>query len=120
EGWTSPMKPAAKILAGVVLMMAVLHVRGLSDALAASVGSRTDLPNFDLRRQAGSVVAATDADRAAALAKLKSLVPDVKVDYDDVVGSPSWIIAPHGFLTGPAGGGAAIAAGTLARFSPTD
>lgn len=56
----------------------------------------------------------------AALAHLKSLLPDAEVDFDELVGSPKWISSRRGFLTGTNGAGGGISAGALAKFGTND
>lgn len=38
----------------------------------------------------------------AGAAKLHGLIPGVRIDIDEVVGSPAWVMSPAGFLSGPA------------------
>jgi uncharacterized repeat protein (TIGR01451 family) len=78
------------------------------------------LPDFD-RRQAKAAKefrAAGEQRQAAAL--LAQAVPGLRVSFDEVVGSPRWVWAPEGFLSGPGGKGGAIGAAALAAFPAND
>jgi len=71
------------------------------------------LSNFDAR--GGRVASDTDgpATNAAAQTHLKALIPDVQLDFDPVIGSPSLISARAGFLTGPDGKGRGVSQATV-------
>jgi len=113
------MKLAAKMAVVTALVACLVYLRGLTDALAATLPTRPELPDFDVRTQNASALAVPTVDRAPALANLKARVPDVKVDFDDITGSPAWIRSERGFLTGTNGGGA-VSSQTLARYSAAD
>src|SRR5580692_2492226 len=98
------IKLVARLLVGLALAVAVLHLRGLTDALAATLPNRPELPDFDVRTH-NAPTAAAMVDHSPALASLKAVVPDVEVDFDEITGSPSWIRSEHGFLAGTNGGG---------------
>ncbi len=98
----------------------LLLVLSLSDVLASSPQPESELPDFDQRLEILAQSAPPVPDHRAALAKLKTRLPDVRVDFDELLGSPKWISSAHGFLTGPNGGGGVISTKTLAEFSTSD
>ena len=112
------MKQAAKQLLRIALLGGSIHLFGLISA-AAAYPTRPQLPDFDARTQNALPAAPPAVGRAPALAKLTARVPDVKVDFDEITGSPAWIRSEQGFLTGTNGGGA-VSAPALARFSAAD
>lgn len=65
-----------------------------------------ELPNFDLREQAGPEV--VDAARGQARARIKAAVPGVKIERDTLLGSPKIISSTRGFLSGPDGAGGGV------------
>ena len=109
------MKQAAKVLFEITLLGGSLHFFGLTSVAAAAFPIQPLLPDFDARTQTTSPA----VDHAQALANLKARVPDVQVDFGEIIGSPAWIRSEHGFLTGTNAGGA-VSAPALARFSTTD
>lgn len=112
------MKLAAKFALKIALVGGALCLCGVANALSATLPTRPQLPELDARTQKTSA-SFPQIDRAPALARLAARVSEVKVDFDDITGSPAWIRSPHGFLTGTNGGGA-ISRQSLARFSTTD
>src|ERR1700722_7319326 len=100
------MKQVAKLLLGIALLGGSFCFRALTDVSAAAFPNPPQLPDFDARTQNASLPASPAVDRAPALANLKARVPDVKVDFDEITGSPAWIRSEQGFLTGTNGGGA--------------
>ncbi len=80
--------------------------------------AQSPLPNFDGRTT--TLSATMSPEKLAALEHLRQLVPGVKVEFDPVGRAPKMVAATDRFLTGPAGGGAAISASTLARFPVSD
>lgn len=71
-----------------------------------------ELPNLDLR--------AVGADGAAAVNTLKSRVPALQVYFDEHLGTPKWIVAQNGFLSGPGASGRAISPQTTAIAGTND
>ena len=113
------MKLTAKLLLGTALLCGLPRLLGPTGASAAAYPTRAHLPDFDSRVQNASPQTPASVDHAPALANLKARVPDVKVDFDEITGSPAWIRSEQGFLTGTNGGGA-VSAQRLARFSAMD
>src|SRR5262249_53666673 len=96
--------------------IAVLLMTGLSPAWAILQPNRPELPNFDKRPRGAANEAEADESRRAALARLTSrLNNSVNVDWDEVIGSPAWIRATNGFLSGPNAEGGAISAETARK-----
>ncbi len=111
------MKLALKFGLGTTLLFLL---RGPAGASAATAPTRPQLPDFDLRTQTKSIPAVSAAtNRASAIGKLAARVPDARVDFDDITGSPAWVRSEHGFLAGTNGGGA-FSAQALARFPASD
>jgi uncharacterized repeat protein (TIGR01451 family) len=87
---------------------------GLDSALGILPSNQPDLPNFDKRAGAGGGGDSMDHGQKAALGRLQARIPDVKVTWDQVAGTPKWIASSGGFLTGPNGQGQGVTAGTAA------
>ena len=92
----------------------LLFTTGALMAFIAPPGN--ELPNFDVRRPGADAAAAVE--KRSAVSALRSLLPEARVDFDERVGTPRWIVVERGFLTGPGGRGrgvgptaAALAAG---------
>jgi hypothetical protein len=85
----------------------------------AQAQAQAELPSFDQRAITANSLTTAEGQRAA-LAHVRSLLPDAQVDFDELVGSPKWIRSPRGFLTGTNGAGGGISAGTLAKFGTND
>lgn len=103
---------------GVLLLLPLLL--SPCDASASPPQPDSELPNFDQRTDINAQPAAPSLDHRAALANLKTRLPDAQVDFDELLGSPKWISSPHGFLTGPNGSGGGISTKALSEFSSTD
>ncbi|HEX8281254.1 MAG TPA: M36 family metallopeptidase, partial [Chthoniobacterales bacterium] len=121
---TTPLRFAARISAlpaaarGAILLLAALATGPLSAA------PRSDAPqNFD-RRAAnptgakGAVSSQAEAQAAGDL--LRSRVETAVIDADPILGTPKFIRATRGFLTGRDGEGVAVSAQTAATLSPAD
>ena len=108
------------ILRKLALTVALLLTLSLTGARAFASQTQAELPNFDKRQEIISLSAAPALDHRAALANLKARLPDARVDFDELLGSPKWITSVHGFLTGPEGRGGGISPKTLAEFSADD
>ena len=78
------------------------------------------LPNLDKRQKRAPQPAALPADQAAAVAELRAQVPNLRVDFEPVTGSPKSISAVEGFLSGQDGQGKGISTGSLAGFAADD
>lgn len=101
-----------------------LVAAGLGFPLAAwsfQKPQRQQLPNFDKRLQAAAVAPAVDPVRAAAAAAdLRAKVPGVRIDMDPLLGTPKFVGATTGFLTGPSGSGNGVRPQTAAAFAGDD
>ena len=93
---------------------------GLASAPGFQKSELPELPNFDRRAQNGAAVRAADAGHRAALAQLQAGVPEAKIALDPVRGTPKWIAAPHGFLSGRNGVGRGISPASLAGLAAND
>src|SRR5262245_16851191 len=56
------------------------------------------LPNLDKRRDNVSTARPLPVEKAFALAQFKTLLPNARVDWDPLLGTPKFIRAAHGFL----------------------
>jgi uncharacterized repeat protein (TIGR01451 family) len=111
------MKSLWRISCGVIVSSCCLF--GTNTARAFAPPQHGQLPNLDLRaRDAGTKAAATN--RNATVAQLTAAVPDVRVDFDEVIGSPKWVLSRGGFLSGPSAQGRAISPATARLFSSDD
>jgi hypothetical protein len=78
-------------------------------AFAYKPPAEPPLPNFDQRLTAHvSRTKAAIPARDAALGQLRGRVPDVQIEFDEVIETPRWIASPRGFLTGPDAQGRAV------------
>jgi hypothetical protein len=91
----------------------------VTNAMAAP-GRHAELPNFDQRLAPASLVANPTNDFSLALANLKSSLPDARVDFDEILGSPAWIISTRGFLSGTNGVGRTVSPAAAVSFPATD
>src|SRR5690349_19741002 len=71
-----------------------------------------ELSNFG-KRAVGAVSAAA-VDRATAKNVLQARVPGLQVYFDEHLGTPKWIVAGSGFLSGPGASGLTISPQTTA------
>lgn len=101
------------ILAAAVLVLS-------SRAHGFQQPGREPLPDFDLRQTQQLSGQKPSSERALAETALRLWVPDVKVDFDPLSGSPRSIASTTGFLTGPSGEGKGISPATLAKVRPDD
>ena len=85
---------------------------------SAETGS---LPNFDRRLETTktSQPAVANAAREKAASLIRARVQEVRIDSDELLGSPKFIASTRAFLTGANGSGGAVSAATAAAF-PTD
>ena len=58
------------------------------------------LTNLD-KRVTEQPKAALTPERTAALDKARRRIPDLQIDFDDIIASPKWIRSQKGFLTSP-------------------
>src|SRR5580693_9425637 len=87
-------------------------------SVASAARAAWELPNFDGR--IASETATSLTNRAPALAQLRSRLPGVNVDFDELLSTPSWISSTRGFLSGPGGEGGAISSQSLASVPAGD
>ena len=87
--------------------------------VAQTAPPRVPLANLDARTSAAPLLVAPET-AAAAAESLRRAVPGLMVEFDRVSGAPKMISSTEGFLTGPDGKGATIAAKNLAGFSAAD
>jgi hypothetical protein len=59
------------------------------------------LPNFDRRIEFAPQRAALDPQRQAAADQLRARIPAARIDLDEVLAAPKWVLNTEGFLTGP-------------------
>ncbi|HZQ48164.1 MAG TPA: hypothetical protein VFC07_14200, partial [Verrucomicrobiae bacterium] len=109
-----------RILRWTALLGAALLALGPAHAFALPSQAEVELSNFDKRLENIHPSAASAMDHRTALANLRGRLPEARVDFDELIGSPKWISSPHGFLTGPDGHGGGISARSLAEFSTDD
>src|SRR5678815_8893 len=87
---------------------------------AYSNGKQKALPNLDKRPRQQPPSAEAAAEQRLALTRLQERAPGIKVEFDEVVGTPRFISSPHGFLTGAEGKGGTIGAAALEAFPAND
>jgi hypothetical protein len=108
------------IIGGFGLACSFLLLPGLVEAADVSNRSAPGLVNFDKRTRADTAADKTASDLAIASEKLKAAIPGVRIDHDETLGTPAWIVSTHGFLSGPGGEGLGIAAEPAASFPADD
>src|SRR5215831_7340820 len=82
-------------------------------AMAFWAPNGPELPNFD-KRAVGADSAAVE--RATAKNVLQARVPGLQVYFDEHLGTPKWIVAGSGFLSGPGASGLTISPQTTALY----
>jgi hypothetical protein len=107
------------ILGGIGLACSFLLLPCLVEAVEVPGRSAPELANFDKRAHGASMADAPSRDYSIGLEKLKAAIPGVRIDRDEILGTPAWIVSTRGFLSGPGGQGLGIAPETAAAF-PTD
>jgi hypothetical protein len=81
----------------------------LPQAWAVLPNPNGPLPNHDKRKEAPKpAVSVPNTARQNARALLESRVPGLQISTDNVLGTPRWISAQRGFLTGPQGEGGGL------------
>jgi len=80
---------------------------------------REPIPDFD-QRAAAPVDSAARTQQQAALTRLRGQLPTVEVSFDPLRGSPKFIHARDGFLTGPDGKGRAVSGQGAAAIPAND
>jgi uncharacterized repeat protein (TIGR01451 family) len=79
-----------------------------------------ELPNFDRRQEQADREEVVSGDQRLAADRLRGLLPGVKIQFDPLTGTPNYISAAEGFLSGHNGEGKAISATAAAAFSKAD
>src|SRR2546425_12199126 len=75
------------------------------------------LPNFDKRAASAHNLDAVSAEQRAAAEQLRARLPQVRVDFDPLLGAPKLISAGEEFLSGTNGRGKAISAAVAQSFA---
>ena len=100
---------------GIVLVAVVLGLAGAT-AVSAAV-DRSSLTNLDQRLARPRP--GPRPEQSAAHEALKQRLPKAVTDFDPALGTPKWVHARDGFLTGANGAGGAVARETAQRFEKT-
>lgn len=108
------------ILAGLALACSFLSLPSWVEAADVPGRSALESANFDKRARADTKADAPVSDYSVALAKLKAAIPGVRIDQDEILGTPAWIVSTRGFLSGPGGEGLGVAPETIASFAAGD
>ena len=87
-------------------------------AMAFWAPNGPELPNFDKRAVGADSAAAIE--RAPAKSALQARVPELQVYFDEHLGTPKWIVAGSGFLSGPGASGLTISPQTAALYATND
>jgi hypothetical protein len=89
---------------------ALLLLLGFWPNTAVSFGppSQPRLPNFDKRQDGAAKEQRLSEAGAAAAERLRARVPHLRIDLDEVLGTPKMVGSPDGFLSGPNGEGRGI------------
>src|SRR5512145_2289571 len=99
------------------LLFTFLLVLATPSAMAFREPPGTELVNFDTR---APTAAAAIEERSAGVHRLRARLAEVRIDFDERLGTPKWITAANGLLTGPGGSGKAISMETAAAFGAND
>lgn len=117
-----PHRFGTALLLGVLALMSA----ALGPHVQAAEQQQDILLNFDRRIAASANAApravALPAERVNAEAKLRDRVPALRLERHPILGSPKWIAAREGFLTGSDGTGLAMAGAAASRqpLAPND
>ncbi|MEY4918542.1 MAG: hypothetical protein RL616_2455, partial [Verrucomicrobiota bacterium] len=109
------MKPSLLKLFGLCVL--------LSDGFAANAfqhPEQSELPNLDVRQNAAPNTNQISAAHEAGVSRLMTKIADVRIGLDDRQPRPNFVARRDGFLTGPAGSGAAISPTALNKFPVAD
>lgn len=96
----------------VVLVVALLCCA--RPTLLHSAEEASSLTNFDVRTSAPAKARPAEQERGHS--KLKDNIPGASADFDKVLGTPKWVHAGGGFLTGENGQGKGVTAETAKKF----
>ena len=109
------MKLCILAIAYSVFLISALH------SIAAYIPLKAGaLENFDKRAVQRRNPREAANEQGAALAQLQAQPGEIKVEFDEIIGSPRLISPVHGFLTGPEGKAGAIALAALQAFPAND
>ena len=99
-----------KVQIAVVLLACLSPLR--------SPAATDSLPNFDKRldQAKANQLAVSDAAKENAASVIRNRVKDVRIDTDEIPGSPKFVASTREFLTGANGSGGAVSATTAAAF----
>jgi hypothetical protein len=81
-----------------------------------SPAATDSLPNFDKRLEQAKAnqLAVVNAAKANAASVIRNRVKDVRIDTDEILGSPKFVASTRGYLIGANGRGTAVSAATTA------
>ena len=97
--------PPRRALAGAAVFL--ILVTFAADSFGFDKPGHAEIANFD-KRTAAANEKELKGDRAAAGDRLKQRVPKIQIELDEVRGTPKFVAAPNGFLSGPNGEGRGI------------
>ena len=102
----------------LVLLMALLLMP--ASARAYQHPAHDELPDLDKRLDRLPKVKAPTPARIAETMKLQAQVPGLRVEQDEIRGSPKHIASTRGFLTGPKGEGKSVPSARVQKFPASD
>lgn len=110
---------------GRVCMVLLLGMAWPSVVQGITPANRQELPNLDKRAEAALVARQLAVDqgkavRQQATEQLKARLRAVQVDEDELLGTPKFVRALDGFLTGPGGEGRAVKPETVRALAAND
>ena len=100
-------------------MLFVLATLAIVSVVRAIDSDHEVLPNFDKRSEVHAAKARVAPD-AKAVARIRAQVKYVQCEMDAITGSPAFIMARRGFLSGADGKGRAIPAAAIAKVPAGD
>src|SRR5690349_5609669 len=95
------MKSYKETLRKFFIVYASLLVVTWADAQSFVASKQAELANFDKRSGTTGAGQARGVSGDAGEAHLRAVIPDVKIDRDEILGTPQWITSPRGWLSGP-------------------
>lgn len=102
----------------LVLLLALMLTPGR--ALAYQHPAHDELPDLDKRLDRLPKVKAPTPAHMAEVQKLQAQVPGLRVEQDEVRGSPKHIASTRGFLTGPKGEGKSVSSARMQKLPASD
>src|SRR5687768_7121865 len=81
-------------------MSVLIILLATSDARAVIAPALPELPNFDKRLAATNQTRRYTIEQSNALTQAKARIPSLEVEFDQIVGSPRWVRAKKGLLSG--------------------